>query len=212
MLFVNLDGEGYLRSISTVDNGDPSIESIEDCDLSGLRMQAYQYVDGALRFDPERYEALVEAQRRRDAEAERQARMAQSERGAASIAFVKLAEMGELDDATAGEYPYLFSPWAADVDYAAGQIREYGGKLYRCNQAHTAQGDWTPEATGVLWSQIADPAEAWPEWSQPVGAHDAYGAGDKVRHRGERWVSAVDANVWEPGVYGWEAWRDNADG
>ena len=25
-----------------------------------------------------------------------------------------------------------------------------------------------------LWVSISDPAEEWPEWSQPLGAHDAY--------------------------------------
>ena len=50
----------------------------------------------------------------------------------------------------------------------------------------------------------ADPAEEWPEWSQPVGAHDAYNAGDKVSHNGKHWTSAMDGNVWEPGTYGWD--------
>lgn len=36
-----------------------------------------------------------------------------------------------------------------------------------------------------------------------VGAHDAYAAGDKVSHGGKHWTSTADANVWEPGVYGW---------
>ena len=39
---------------------------------------------------------------------------------------------------------------------------------------------------------------------QPIGAVDAYAAGAKVAHNGQRWISTVDANVWEPGVYGWE--------
>jgi hypothetical protein len=27
--------------------------------------------------------------------------------------------------------------------------------------------------------------------------------GDKVSHNEKHWISDVDANVWEPGVYGW---------
>lgn len=65
------------------------------------------------------------------------------------------------------------------------------------------QADHPPVPATSLWSKIADPAEEWPEWSQPVGAHDAYQTGDKVAHDGEHWISAVDNNVWEPGVYGW---------
>lgn len=44
----------------------------------------------------------------------------------------------------------------------------------------------------------------YPAWSQPIGSHDAYAAGDKVTHNEKKWVSTCNANVWEPGVYGWE--------
>jgi hypothetical protein len=27
---------------------------------------------------------------------------------------------------------------------------------------------------------------------------------DKVKHNGYIWISVVDNNSWEPGVYGWE--------
>ena len=57
--------------------------------------------------------------------------------------------------------------------------------------------------TPALWSKIGDPAEECQAWSQPLGAHDAYSAGDKVSHNGKRWVSDLDGNVWEPGTYGW---------
>lgn len=56
---------------------------------------------------------------------------------------------------------------------------------------------------GSLWTPVSDPAEEWPEWSQPVGAHDAYSKDAKVSHNGKHWTSTVDSNVWEPGVYGW---------
>lgn len=52
-------------------------------------------------------------------------------------------------------------------------------------------------------TRIADPAQEWPEWIQPTGAHNAYAKGAKVTHAGKRWISDVDANTWEPGVYGW---------
>ena len=42
------------------------------------------------------------------------------------------------------------------------------------------------------------------DWSQPIGAHDAYSKNAKVSHNGKHWTSSVDSNVWEPGVYGWE--------
>lgn len=122
---------------------------------------------------------------------------------AAPIVFVTLAESGQIDDVTAGEHAELFSHWEPGVKYEVGNLRQYSGQLYRCVQAHTSQADWTPDVAASQWAKAADPAEEWPEWSQPIGAHDAYNAGDKVSHNGKHWTSEVSANVWEPGVYGW---------
>lgn len=120
------------------------------------------------------------------------------------IVFTTMAEAGSIDNVTAAEHADLFSPWAYPVNYTAGQIRRYtDGKLYKCLQAHTSQADWTPDTAVSLWVSISDPAEEWPEWSQPLGAHDAYDQGAKVSHNGKHWISNVAANVWEPGVYGW---------
>lgn len=122
----------------------------------------------------------------------------------AAIAFVTMAEKGDIDDVTAGEHADLFSSWAYPVAYKTGDIRRYRGELYRCVQDHTSQADWAPDIAASLWVKISDPTEEWPKWAQPVGAHDSYNTGDKVSHNGRHWISAVDGNVWEPGVYGWE--------
>ena len=120
------------------------------------------------------------------------------------IMFVTLAEAGSIDATTAAEHADLFAPWAVLVNYKAGQIRRYtDGQLYQCLQDHTSQEDWTPDASPSLWKRVADPAEEWPEWSQPVGAQDAYAKGAKVSRNGKHWTSDLDGNVWEPGVYGW---------
>lgn len=51
----------------------------------------------------------------------------------------------------------------------------------------------------------------WPEWVQPTGAHNAYAKGSQVTHNGEKYVSKIDANVWEPGVLGSESlWTKRA--
>lgn len=121
-----------------------------------------------------------------------------------AIAFVKMAENGDIDDVTAGEHTSVFSPWEPDVDYQTGNMRKHDDKLYRCLQDHRSQADWTPDVAVSLWVNVSDPAEEWPEWSQPIGAHDAYNTGDKVSHNEKHWVSSVDSNVWEPGVYGWD--------
>lgn len=126
-----------------------------------------------------------------------------SAQSAAAITFVTLCETGTIDTVTASEHTELFSPWAYPVDYKTGNIRAHGGKLYRCLQNHTSQETWTPAAAPSLWVGISDPAEEWPAWSQPVGSTDAYAKGAQVSHNGKHWTSDVDANVWEPGVYGW---------
>lgn len=123
---------------------------------------------------------------------------------ATSIAFVTLAENGSIDDITATEHTDLFTPWVSGMAYTAGALRQHNGELYRCVQAHTSQDDWTPDVAASLWNKVGNPAEEYPAWSQPIGAHDAYAAGDKVTHKEKKWVSTCDANVWEPGVYGWE--------
>lgn len=116
---------------------------------------------------------------------------------------VILAEAGQIDNTTAAEHAAQFGEWAYPVAYKIGAIRRYEGRLYQCVQAHTSQIDWTPPAAASLWAEIADPAEEWPKWAQPIGAHDAYNAGDKVSHNSKKWKSTCDGNVWEPGVYGW---------
>ena len=107
----------------------------------------------------------------------------------ANIAFVVMAEKGDIDDTTAMENIDVFAPWQSGVAYKQGDLRTYGEgeqrKLYRCV-----------------------PAEEWPAWSQPIGAHDAYEKGAKCSHNGKHWVSDVDNNVWEPGAYGWTEAED----
>ena len=125
-----------------------------------------------------------------------------------SITFVTLAESGSIDAVTASEHMDAFAEWAYPVSYTVGQIRTYGGMLYRCVSAHTSQADWPPDVAFSLWTRIADPAEEWPAWSQPIGAHDAYQSGDKVSHSGKHWQSNTANNVWEPGVYGWDEVSD----
>jgi hypothetical protein len=100
----------------------------------------------------------------------------------------------------------LFPAWGADVAYTVDERIRYGGKLYRCVQAHTSQSDWTPDATPALWTEVAKPGEI-PVWRQPTGAQDAYMIGDKVHYPdadSSVYVSTIDNNVWEPTVYGWE--------
>ena len=106
-----------------------------------------------------------------------------------------------LEDETALTGVELFPMWAIGRAYAVDDRVQYGGILYKCVQAHTTQADWTPDITPALW--VAVSIEEYPEWVQPTGAHDAYNIGDKVTYKGNRYVCAVNGNVYAPDVNGW---------
>jgi hypothetical protein len=111
-----------------------------------------------------------------------------------------------LSDEDALEAVELFDRWVMDRLYTAGERISYGGKLYRVVQTHTSQADWLPDITPALYTEVAKPGEI-PVWRQPSGAQDAYAKGERVWYPAKDttvYVSLVDNNVWEPGVYGWE--------
>lgn len=105
------------------------------------------------------------------------------------------------DDETALTGIALYPVWSSGISVSVNDRYQYNDKLYKCVQAHTTQADWTPDVTPALWVEVS--LDEFPEWKQPAGAHDAYAKGDKVKHNGKKWESTADANVWEPGVYGW---------
>ena len=109
-----------------------------------------------------------------------------------------------LDDKDALECVCLYEKWNGDgVQYTAGQRVQDDGILYTVLQAHTSQPDWKPADAPSLFAKvlIPDPTVV-PEWEQPDSTNP-YAKGDKVAHNGKTWVSDIDGNVWEPGVYGW---------
>ena len=108
-----------------------------------------------------------------------------------------------LTDEQAAEVPALYRAWEAGTAYAIGDRRTYKGVLYACLQPHTAQESWNPADSPSLWAKVltSDTGEPLP-WEQPESTNP-YMKGDMVTHNGKTWVSDVDNNVWEPGVYGW---------
>lgn len=113
-----------------------------------------------------------------------------------------------LDDTEALTGVELFRPWSAGITVTAGERLRYGTDLYRVEQDHTTQADWTPDITPALYTKVAEPGEI-PVWRQPTGAQDAYMTGDKVWFP-ERdttvYESLIDNNVYSPEAYpaGWE--------
>ena len=108
-----------------------------------------------------------------------------------------------VDDQMALRMLTFYPEWAAGVAYTAEYKVQRNGKLWRCLQDHTSQDGWEPDSAPSLWAKVLIPDETViPEWEQPDSTNP-YMSGDKVAHNGKTWVSDVDNNVWEPGVYGW---------
>ena len=116
-------------------------------------------------------------------------------------ALVKLRESATDEQALSA--PALYPAWRSGVAYTTGQRVLYRGVLYKVLQDHTSQDDWTPDAAPSLFARVLIPdVETIPEWVQPDSTN-TYSKGDQVTHNGKTWVSDIDINSWEPGVYGW---------
>lgn len=117
-------------------------------------------------------------------------------------AFVKLRRLAT--DEVSLQVPNLYPTWRENVTYALNDRVLYNDTFYKVLQAHTAQPDWTPDVAVSLFAKVLIPDEdIIPKWEQPDSTNP-YMAGDKVSHNGKTWVSTINNNVWEPGVYGWE--------
>lgn len=107
------------------------------------------------------------------------------------------------------EIPSVFPAWEVGTAYKTKEVISFGvnavgdPQLYQVLQDHTSAAEWTPDTATSLYKAIGITEDGYPTWVQPFGATDAYSKGDKVSHNGSHWVSDVDNNTWEPGVYGW---------
>lgn len=111
-----------------------------------------------------------------------------------------------LPDEDALTAPEMFPHWKPDIDVITDERMYYNEKLYRVVQGHKTQEGWEPDKTPALFTEVAKPGEI-PVWKQPSGVQDAYMTGDKVHYPTKHdpvYISTVDNNVWEPGIYGWE--------
>lgn len=93
-------------------------------------------------------------------------------------------------------------------EYETGDSFIYGGGLYIVITGHTSQEDWIPSELPALYRYMGEAEllredDMVPIWIQPSGAHDAYHQGDRVSHNDIIYISDINDNVWEPGVYGW---------
>lgn len=107
-----------------------------------------------------------------------------------------------LPDESALETVSLYPMWRTGMVYSADYRVRYDGVLYRCLIAHESQETWTPAVSPSLWARVLVEDGKILPWEQPDSTNP-YMIGDKVTHNGQTWISDVDYNTWEPGVYGW---------
>lgn len=99
----------------------------------------------------------------------------------------------------ADSVPEWKQPEGAHDAYPAKTVVEHGGKRW---VSLTPANVWEPGVSG--WRQFSENVSTIFPWIQPTGAHDAYRLGAKVTHNGFTWENTgSDANVWEPGIFGW---------
>ena len=116
-------------------------------------------------------------------------------------ALVKLRNLAT--DEMSLQVPKLYPTWKENVDYVPDDRILYNDILYKVITAHTSQADWTPDVSASLFTKVLIPDEnVIPEWEQPDSTNP-YMAGDKVSHNNKIWVSIIENNIWEPGIYGW---------
>lgn len=121
-----------------------------------------------------------------------------------------------LDDEKALECVRLYRPWEVGKAYKKDEFFTYGvngvgdPQLYKVNQDHNSQADWTPDKTPALYTAIGLDDSGYPVWAQPTGAHDAYNKGDIVNYNGTLYESLIDGNVYSPEAYptGWAVFSE----
>lgn len=104
-----------------------------------------------------------------------------------------------------GIYPYVYNMGI----YEGMLVRDDDGVVYRSitgTQEKPTELLYHPKDVPAMMEKVEDesgeeiPSEEYPEWVQPTGAHDAYGFGAKVSHNGEKYISQINGNTYEPGT------------
>ena len=112
-----------------------------------------------------------------------------------------------LEDVDALAAIELYPIYKVDMAYHTGDRFRYEDVLYRVLMDHVSQEDWIPHESPSLYARVLIPdPEVIPVWEQPDSTNP-YMAGDKVHYptmEDAVWISIIDNNVWQPGVYGWE--------
>jgi len=206
-IYTQIGDDGTVTAFSTCSTADVQVEAqvtgpLYPEKISGYKLEADNTGVNHLVFDEEQYKAHLKQEQ---------------EAAAIAAAETKLAEVSRealltgVDDDTALTMAPLYPEWEPGTEYKTGQRLRFGdGGFVKVLQDHKSQADWLPDATPSLYSVISDPAEEWPEFRQPTGAHDVYMAGDKTTYKGDHYICKADNTAHSPEEYP-EAWEKAAE-
>jgi len=113
------------------------------------------------------------------------------------------------DESVMMEIADVYPRYAVGKAYKTGDVFSHGvnpdgeTQLWKVLQGHVSAAEWPPAASPSLYKKIGYAENGLPIWTQPLIPSEAYNKGDIVMHKGKKWKSDIDANVWEPGVAGW---------
>ena len=126
-----------------------------------------------------------------------------------------------LTDEEAIEIATVYPEWKEGVAYKDNEFVTYGTndvgdpQLYKVieGKAHTSQKGWEPDVATSLFNAIGLNDDGYPLWSQPTGAHDAYGEGDIVDYNGTLYISKINGNDTVPGTDDrwWEVYTETEE-
>lgn len=210
--YVKTNDEGRVIASTTDEQFSAGMQQVVvDNDFDFLKQQDYVLKDGALVYDGKH------EQEQQQAQVEQQAAQVMAEQMSAAAVMYVRASAATLSDDEAVAVSLLFKEWSGDgVSYAADEIVQHNGGIYRVEQAHTSQESWAPDVSPSLFSRIDVAGDGVEVWTQPTGAHNAYNAGDKVHYPAKEspiYVSNIDGNVWSPDAYpaGWQLEGEQGD-
>lgn len=134
-------------------------------------------------------------------------------------------ERATVDEDGRTVYPDYVQPTGQHDAYRSGERVTFDGRVYESVIDWNA---WSPADHAEGWRLVEEPEPEpgepepdpepdpepepepepepdYPEWAQPTGSHDAYGAGDRVLFNGQVYESLIDINSWSPTDYpqGW---------
>ena len=156
--------------------------------------------------------AVIVAEERKRRDEQNRAMEALREAAATDEATAEVAqEIAEKRLAEAGREPggAWVRPTGAHDAYPLGWRVTHAGTEWESAMAFNTL---EPGAQGRAWlpTDVVD-GGAYEPWVQPLGAHDAYPDGAVVTYEGQLWRSTIAANVWAPGVHGWELVEEQTD-